>query len=120
MKSLWGLSKRRTFGKPFFIPGMKKNLTLILAGLLFLIPAAEIGRWIYVSQQQGTFQEARTKYFEAYPEALRDNTISTWIFFVCLSLAAAIFLANRRSGIFFLITGIFAAILAFWMLFSLM
>jgi hypothetical protein len=99
---------------------MNRTITLLLAGLLFIVPALETARWIYVAEHTGTFKEARARYFEPYPAALQDNTISTWIFFLCLTLAAVIFIANRKRGVFFLITGIFSAILAFWMLFSLM
>lgn len=99
---------------------MRKTPALILAGILFVIPAFEISRWIYIAEQNTDFKVALDKYWAPYPAALQNNSASTWIFVVCLTIAAVIFLANWQRGMFFRILGIFAAILAFWNLFSLM
>lgn len=99
---------------------MRKTSALILAGIFFLIPSIEISRWIYIAEHSEKLSEARARYFAPYPDALKDNSISTWIFFICLTAASVIFLANWKRGMFFKITGILSAILAFWMLFSLM
>jgi hypothetical protein len=85
-----------------------------------LIPAIEITRWIYVAERSNNLKEAQDKFFAPYPSALQGGTASTWIFVICLTIAAIIFLANWNRGMFFRIIGIFSAILAFWNLFSLM
>jgi len=99
---------------------MKKSQTLIVAAILFLIPVFEIGRWIYLAETSEKFSDAKARYFGPYPNALQNNNISTWIFFVCLAIAAIIFLSNWKRGVFLRALGFTSALLAFWMLFALM
>lgn len=99
---------------------MNKTTQLIIAGILFLLPAFEIGRWIYVAENAQTLGEAKSRYFAPYPEALKNNTVSTWMFLVCLAAAMVIFLRFWKKGMFFRILALLSGLLAFWMLFSLM
>ena len=99
---------------------LKTPWALRIAAILFIIPFFEIGRWVYLAETSGKFSEARARYFAPYPEALQNNNGSTWIFFVCLTIAAVIFLINWNKGIFLRAIGFTAGLLAFWMLFALM
>jgi hypothetical protein len=99
---------------------MKKTQALIIAAILFILPGFEIGRWIYLAENSEKFSVARARYFAPYPRALQDNNISTMIFFVCLTIAAIIFLYNWRRGLLFRALGFASGLLACWMLFALM
>ena len=109
-----------TFAKSLIFAPMSKPAAIIAAIILFLLPAFEIGRWIYVAETSEKFSEAKARFNAPYPQALQNNNISTWIFFLSLGAAAVIFFANWKRGLFFRIMALLSSLLAFWMLFSLM